>query len=149
MFKAIADAAVVGGRQNLHLDAGHWKRSEVQVYMTLYYDTRIRQTIIKEWGEANIPNMDFSGSHPETPESQVDPEDSHLLKDIKIPLRFKNSVTQRLYEAEEEEVKKVVQLKREQELLIKTVYNVREEERLELVQEYQKCVAGVILRIPN
>ena len=113
--------------------------------MALYYDARIRETVVKEWSEANLPNMNFSGSHPEPPESDVDPEDSHLLKDIKIPLCFKNSVAQRLYEAEEDEIKKVVRSRREDDLLIKTVHNVREEERLELVREYQKCVTNVTL----
>ena len=28
--------------------------------MSLYYDTRIRPIVVKEWAEAEIPNMDFS-----------------------------------------------------------------------------------------
>ena len=117
--------------------------------MTLYYDTRIRATVVKEWKEANLPNMNFGGVYPELPENQVDPEDSHLLKDIKIPLCFKNNVAQRLYEAEEEEIKTVVRSKRGEELLIKTVYDVDEEERLELVREYQRYVTGFVLHILN
>ena len=116
--------------------------------MSLYYDTQIRPTIVKEWGEVNLPNMDFS--RPEVPEEQVDPEDSHLFKDTKIPLCFKNNVAQRLYEAEEEAIKAIVRSKRENDLLIKTVYNVSgEEERLELVREYQKYVARLIPCILN
>ena len=117
--------------------------------MTLYYDTRIRPTVVKEWDEAKIMNMNFSGSQPEMPENQVDCEDSHLLKDIRIPLCFKNSVAQRLYEAEEEEIKEIVRSKREDELLVKTPHNVREDERLELVQEYQKCAASSAPRVPD
>ena len=62
--------------------------------MSLYYDERIRPTAVKEWDEAGITNMSFSGSHPEIPEDQIDSEDSHLLKDINIPICFKNSVAQ-------------------------------------------------------
>ena len=96
--------------------------------MALYYDTQIQQTIVKEWSKANLLNMDLSGSHPEPPVGQVDLEDSHLLKDIKIPLCFKKSVAQRQYEVEEDEIKEVIRSRREEDLLIKTVYNVCEEE---------------------
>ena len=113
--------------------------------MTLYYDTRIRATVVKEWNEANLPNMEFSGVYPEPPENQIDPEDSHLFKDIKIPLCFKNNVAQRLYEAEEEEIKNAVRSKRGEEVLIKTVYDADSEERLELVRDYQKYVADSVL----
>lgn len=104
--------------------------------MTLYYDTRIRETVTKEWAEAALPNMDFSRQ--EIPEEQVDPEDSSLFKDTKIPLCFKNSVAQRLYETEEEEIKEAVRSRREADLLNKSVYDAPEEERLELVRDYQK-----------
>ena len=104
--------------------------------MSLYYDTRIRPTVVKRWTEAPIPNMDFSGL--EIPEDQVDPEDSALLKDTKIPLRFKNEVAQELYNAEEEEIKEAVRSKREADLLAKTVHNTTGDTRLELVQYYQK-----------
>jgi len=116
---------------------------EAQVYMALYYDTRIRPTVVKEWAEANIPNMDFSGPV-EIPEDQVDPEESSLFKDTKIPLCFKNLVAQRLYETEEEEIKEAVRSRREADLLTKTVYNASEEDRLELVRAYQKYVTGFI-----
>jgi hypothetical protein len=115
--------------------------------MSLYYDTRIRPTVVKEWAEASIPNMDFSRS--ELPEEQVDPEDSHLFKDTKIPLCFKNNVAQRLYEVEEKDIKDAVRSKREEDLLIKNVRNISEEERLELVQEYQKYVTDFVPRILN
>lgn len=49
--------------------------------------------------------MDFSGSSAEVPEDEVDPEDSSLFKDTKIPICFKNHVAQELYDAEEEEIK--------------------------------------------
>lgn len=104
--------------------------------MSLYYDTRIRPVVVKEWTEAKIPNMDFSRA--EVPEEDVDPEDSSLFKDTRIPLCFKNNVAQRLYDAEEEEVKVAVKAKREAEAMIKTVYNTSGEDRQELVLEYQR-----------
>jgi len=107
--------------------------------MALYYDTRIRQTVVKRWAEARIPNMDFSGGLAEIPEDQVDPEDSSLLKDTKIPLCYKNHVARELYDAEEEEIKMAVRSKRDADSSIKTVYDVADdEERLELLREYQK-----------
>ena len=115
--------------------------------MNLYYDARIRPIVVKEWAEASLPNMDFSRS--EVPEEQVDSEDSHLFKDTKIPLCFKNDIAQRLYEAEEEAIKEIVRSKREEDLLIKTVYCVGEEERLELIREYQKYVTHFMPRILN
>ena len=149
VFKTISNDTGVGGRRELNLEVGCRRWSEIQAYMSLYYDTRIRETIVKEWDEANITNMGFSGSSPEVPENQVDPEDSHLFKDRKIPLCFKRNVAQRLYEAEEEEIKDAVRSKREEKLLIKTVYNVNEEERLELIQEYQKYATGFVPRVLN
>ena len=106
--------------------------------MALYYDTRIRPVVVKRWTEAKITNMDFS--HIEVPEDQIDPEDSSLLKDTKIPLSFKNQIAQELYDAEDEAIKAAVRSKRETESAIKTVYNASDEERMVLVQEYQRLV---------
>ena len=126
-----------GGRRKLNLDNGvRRRRTEVHVYMTLYYDTRIRPTVLKEW--KNMPNMDLGRS--EAREGLVESDDSHLFKDTKIPLCFKNEVARRLYEAEEESIKSIVRTKREEDLLVKSVHNVSEEVRLELVQEYHRCV---------
>lgn len=104
--------------------------------MSLYYDTRIRPVVVKRWAEANLPNMDFSRK--EVPEEEVDPEDSSLFKDTKIPLFFKNLVAQQLYDAEDDAIKEVVRSQRDAVSLVKTVHNTDEEGRLELVREYQK-----------
>ena len=74
--------------------------------MSLYYDARIRPVVTKEWAETNLLNMDFSRA--EIPEEQVDPKDSSLFKDTKIPLCFKNDVARKLYDLEEEEIKEKV-----------------------------------------
>lgn len=112
--------------------------------MSLYYDKKIRRTAVKEWEEAKIPNMDFSGSGPGIPEDQVDSQDSYLFKDTKVPLYFKNCVTQWLYEAEEEEIKQIVRSTCEEKLLTKTAYSLCEEEWLELVEEYQKYATSFV-----
>ena len=148
VFKSALEDVATGGRRKLKLEGGApRKRTEVQVYMTLYYDTRIRPVVVKEWAEANIPNMDFSRS--EVSEDQVDPEDSHLLKDTKIPLCFKNNVAQRLFKDEEEDIKEVVRLTRDADTLIKNVHTASEEERRELVREYHRYAVGFIPRILN
>ena len=138
IFKAAGNDNAIGGRRNLHLeDAPPRRRSELQVYMSLYYDTRVRQVVTEEWAEANITNMDFSGGD-EIPEDQVDPEDSSLFKDMKIPLCFKNMVAQRLYDVEEAEIKAAVRSKRELDVSFMNVYTACEADRLDLVREYQK-----------
>ena len=103
--------------------------------MTLYYDTRIRPTVVKQWTAAGITNMDFSRS--EIPEDEVDPKDSTLFKDTKIPLCFKNQVAKELYIAEEEAIKAEVRSKCARSS-VRSVYNASEEDRLELVQNYRK-----------
>ena len=82
--------------------------------------------------------MNFS--HIEVPEDQIDPEDTSLLKDTKIPLCFKNQITQELYDVEDEAIKAAVQSKRETKSAIKTIYNTSDEECMVLVQEYQRLV---------
>ena len=139
VFKAAMDDVAVGGRRKLNLESGvPRRRTEVQVYMSLHYDLRIRPTVLKEWAEAKIVNMDFS--RPEVPEEEIGPGDSHLFKDTKVPICFKNEVARRLFEEEEEVIKAEVRSKREADLLTKSVHNLGEEERMELVQEYHKYV---------
>ena len=104
--------------------------------MKLYYDSRIRPVVVERWADANFPNMDFSRS--EIPEEEVDPEDSALMKDTKVPLCFKNSVAQELYDAEEDEIKEKVQSMCEAQPLITNVYDASEEDQVELVQDYQR-----------
>jgi len=104
--------------------------------MSLYYDSRIRSVVTERWAEANLPNMDFSGV--EIPEEEVDPEDSALMKDTKIPICFKNEVARELYDAEDDDIKQVIRSRREERVLVRTVYNASEEDRLELVQDYQR-----------
>ena len=70
--------------------------------------------------------MDF-GSHPEVSEEQVDPEDSSLFKDTRVPLTFKNEIMLELYNAEEEQIKTEVQSKHEYSP-VKTIYNASSEE---------------------
>lgn len=104
--------------------------------MSLYYDMQIRPVVIKQWDDIGLM-MSF-GNCLEIPEDQVDPKDSSLFKDTRIPLTFKNEIAVELYSAEEEEIKKVVRSKRKYSP-VKTIYSVSsEEERMELVLDYQK-----------
>lgn len=102
--------------------------------MSLFYDERIRQVVVERWAATNLP--DFKGS--DIPENQVDPEDSALLKDTRIPLHFKNAVAQALYDAEEEEIKEQVRSKRDEDLYASNIRNVSDEKRVELVRAYQR-----------
>ena len=137
IIRAAAGDDVIGGRRNLHLKSGQPRKpTEVHIYMKLYYDSRIRPVVVERWAKTNLPNMGFSRS--EIPEEEVDPEDSALMKDTKIPICFKNSVAQQLYDAEDDEIKEVVRSKREAQPLIKDVYDASEEDRVELVRDYQR-----------
>ncbi|KAF9642349.1 hypothetical protein BDM02DRAFT_3133146 [Thelephora ganbajun] len=83
--------------------------------------------------------MDFSCL--EIPEEQINPEDSSLLKDTRIPLCYKNQVAQELYNVEEEEIKQVVRSKRKEDTLVKTVYNTSDEEN---ISSLSKNVVNVV-----
>ena len=74
--------------------------------MALYYNEQIRPTVVERWAAVAATNMDVV--HSETPEDHVDPEDSALLKDTKIPLTFKNQIAQELYDVEAEAIKDLV-----------------------------------------
>lgn len=104
--------------------------------MSLYYDTRIRPVVIERWDEAEATNADLASL--QTPEDQFDPEDSVQSKDPGIPLSFKNRIAQELYDAEGKAIKEVVRSQQKADLLMQTVYNASEEDRLELVREYQR-----------
>ena len=78
VFKGAADDGATGGRRNLHLeDCCPRKQSEVQVYMALFYNNRIRSVVLKQWAETGV-NLDFGRS--EIPKDEIDPEDSALLQ---------------------------------------------------------------------
>ena len=138
-FTPVKDDHASGGRRNLRLD-DHIprKRSELQVYMSLYYNDRIRQTVIDRWAAIGLTGMDFSRPEDQIPEDKISPEDSSLYRDTKIPLSFKNQIARELYDAEEDEITETVRSRRESEMAVKTVYDTNEEDRLELVQSYQR-----------
>lgn len=104
--------------------------------MSMFYDERIRAVVNQEWAERDFSAINYRGS--DIPEDQVDPEDSALLKDTKIPLVFKVAVAQKLYENEDEEVKERVRSKRNADLFSINIHDASDEDRAELVRAYQK-----------
>ena len=131
----------IASQRSLHLEDGiPRKRSEVQMYMILYYDSRIRETVLKRWAEDHTPGSE-SGVEVNIPETEIDPHESHDMKDSKIPISYKHAVAMELYENEPEEVKVEVRLQREAWSEDgRTVRTANEEDRLSLVREYQKYV---------
>ena len=110
--------------------------------MSLYYDTRIRDVVVKEWAESKIQYM---GGRPQTSTATEDTatdtdrdDASYIFKDMPIPLSFRNNIARKLYEKEDEAIIASVKLKRKEDLLKKTVYTANEEDRLELVRDYKK-----------
>ena len=75
---------------------------------------------------------------PDTPEGGSLAEDGYIFQDMRIPINYKNSVAQQLWNAEDEAIKKEVRSLCESEPNVKTVYNTDGKERLELVWEYSK-----------
>jgi hypothetical protein len=143
VFKSKGIENALGSHRNLHLDEGApRKKSEVQMYMVLYYDTRIREAVVKRWAEDGVPSMESRHVVP-VPENEIESQDSFLLKDQKIPIAFKIAIAQRLYDAEPEVIKAGVRSHREAcGPGGKTVRTNDEDERLSLVREYQRYVRG-------
>ena len=138
---------LIVARRNLQLEDGiPRKRSEVQMYMILYYNSRIREAVLKRWAEKHPPGSE-SGAEVNIPESDIEPQESHSVKDSKIPISYKHEVAMGLYENESEEIKREVRLQREawNENGL-TVRTSNEEDRLTLVREYQKFVHSHLLR---
>lgn len=104
--------------------------------MKLYYDTRIRDTVVERWANSEITNMNFAESA--IPEDQIDSSEAAVFKDFKIPLSFKNRIAQELYNAEEEDIKVAVRSKCQADLLVADIRHVDEEDRLELAQVYER-----------
>jgi len=107
--------------------------------MSLFYESRIRQVVLKRWETERIPQLE-SNIRVEVgiPESEILPEESPILKDIAIPIAFKNMVAQKLWEDESDTVKEQVRRSQQQHVdaTTKTVYNTDGVERLELLREY-------------
>ena len=111
------------------------------MYMTLHYD-RIRQTIVDSWAKDGVASLE-SNIRVNIPENEIEPQDSFLLKDQKIPICFKNEIARQLYEAESEVVKAEVRAKREAEKAGnpgRSANELLEDERLALVRRYEKYV---------
>jgi hypothetical protein len=129
--------------RNLGLEDGlPRKKSEVQMYMILYYETRIRETVVKRWAEDHVPSLE-SRDEVREPDEEIEPHESFDLTDPKIPISFKNSIAQTLYNAEPEVFKAEVRRQREawhSDNNVKTVRTNDEDERLTLVRQYQKYV---------
>ena len=109
------------------------------MYMILYYDTRIREVVVKRWAEDGVKSLE-SRVEVNIPEDEIEPCESYTLKDPKIPIAYKNAIAQKLYEAESETLKAEVRKQKEAWRNGKTVRTDDEDERLELVRQYQKCV---------
>ena len=110
------------------------------MYMILYYDTRIRQTVVKRWAEDRVASLE-SRVKVNIPEEEIEPHESFTLKDPKIPVSYKNAIAQKLYDAESEVIKAEVRKQREvwhSDHVLKTVRTDDDEERLTLVRQYQK-----------
>jgi hypothetical protein len=131
---------VAGKTRNLHLEEGiPRKKSDVEMYMILYYDTRIRETVIKAWAEDRVPALE-SRVEDTIPDDEIEPYESFLFKDSKIPISYKKGIAQKLFDAESDAFKAGVRVQKEAWQLGKSVRTGDEEERVELVRQYQKYV---------
>jgi hypothetical protein len=108
------------------------------MYMILYYDTRIREVVVKCWAEDQVECMEF-GAEANVPENDIDPQDSFILKDLRIPIAYKTAIAQKLYAAESEVIKAEVRTQREAwQPGGKTVRTNDEDEQRALVEEIQR-----------
>ena len=74
------------------------------MYMVLFYDDRIRETVANHWAKVHVPSLECT-VEVNVPESEIGREDSFLLKDPRIPITFKNEITQELWDAKSNEIK--------------------------------------------
>lgn len=131
------------GRGNLHLDARRpRKRSDVDIYMSLFYDSRIRKTVLERWAVDKAvlgPESTVSVNIAEG-ELPLDSEDSSVLRDPKIMLSYKRMIATELWATEDEMTKEEVRSQRERDAneISKTVHNTEGEERLKLIRKYNK-----------
>lgn len=126
--------------RDLHLeDRAPRKRSELQMYMVLFYDDRIHETVANRWAKVRVPSLECT-VEVNVLESEIGHEDSFLLKDPRIPITFKNKIAQELWDAESNEIKAKVRSERKmwQPGSDQTVRTDDEDDRLALVREYQK-----------
>ena len=108
------------------------------MYMILYYDSHIREVVLKRWEEEHKQTSESSVGV-NILEGDIEPHESYTLKDAKIPIGYKHTVALELYENESVEVKTEVRLQREAwNGDGRTVRSQDPEERLSLVREYQK-----------
>jgi hypothetical protein len=106
--------------------------------MIMYYDDRIRPTILKRWAEDGVPSLE-SRVEVNIPESQIERHESFTLKDYKIPVSYKVAIAQTMYEAESDAIKAEVRSQREAwHESGRSVRASGEEERLSLVRDYHK-----------
>ena len=139
-FRTRADENPTGIRRNLHLEDGVPRvKSEVHMYMSLYYSERIRPTVQSRWEKERIPCLE-SNITSTIPESDLEPDEIPVFSDMKIPISFKNIVAKDLYEKETEEIKARVRSLRNAGADQNTVYTTEGRERMELLEEYQKYV---------
>lgn len=96
--------------------------------MTLFYESRIRPTVLLRWAKDNA-------THPERITAQDTTREDEATK---IPIAFKTTIAQELWDVEDEAIKKEVRSYRKQEPTAKTVYNTEGGERRKLVREYAK-----------
>lgn len=117
--------------------------------MALYYDSRIQESVVKGWAKDHVESLE-SRVEVNVPESEIDPCNSFLMKDSKIPIAYKNTIAQRLYKAESEVIKIRVRSQRESwhnnEENICTDDN---NERQNLVCKYQKYVYNLLWCYPH
>jgi hypothetical protein len=113
------------------------------MYMILYYDTRIREVIVKRWeGGDRVESMEWKGGIT-IPDEDIEPHESFTFKDPKIPISYKKAIAEILYNAESDVTKAEVRRQREawySDGTLRTVLTDNDEERLTLVRQYQKYV---------
>ena len=130
-----------GSSANLNLTAGAPKRkAAVQTYVKRYWDTKVKQEVIKRW--APTPETDLF-DEADIGEDQV-PWEAMSPMEKNIPLWFRMEIGRKLYEAESDEVKAEIDQLRdhEKEAAITTRSSATtfatDEERREVMKKYDE-----------
>ena len=118
------------------------------MYMKLYYDARIRTTVLARWPLERIAILEAKVTET-IPEGEIEPHESFLFKDLRIPISFKSRIAQELFDAETEEIRAEVIAKQNEGPIVKTVYNTEGKERMLLVEEYQRYACAFAVALPS
>lgn len=140
----MATRAIKNGETLPLLAGASRKKSEVEMFMTLHYADKIRETVKERWKATGSPGLQVGAVEGH---ELLDSRDDWLVKDPTIPITFKKAIARELFKGESEAFKCEIRAHIEAWTSDgRTVRTNDEDERLELVRDYKKYVRSRLYR---